>query len=151
MIFTSHLCFWITRLQELAFTLPLAEAGWTLPPHEHQAMNDEPHSHKKATVALVTILLLAYVGSYLWMRQNKSRMVSFGGTLRNPPKSEILCATKEGHFLSASSLEFFYKPLRFLEYKATGTEVHFVFREDPSENFRRLNEKLESLGNAAPP
>ena len=33
-------------------------------------MNDEPHSHKKVTVVVLALFLLAYVGSYVGLNQN---------------------------------------------------------------------------------
>ena len=86
-------------------------------------MNDEPHSHKKATVVLVTILLLAYVGSYLGMRQNSSVKHS------NLPEYIVLDRAN-GYFPPDSFLDIFYWPLRFLDYKTTGKHYFFYVLPD---------------------
>ena len=82
-------------------------------------MNDEPHSHKKATVAVVTILLLAYVGSYLGMWLNPS--------LKSPTGIRVILLDQEKRYVpSPKFLDYFYWPLSFLAYKATGTAVYFI-------------------------
>ena len=89
-------------------------------------MNDEPRSHKKATAALVAVLLLGYVGGYLGLRLNKS---VHGGAGLKPtrPFARVIIGRERPRFSpSPEFLNSFYKPLRFLDYKATGIEIYFV-------------------------
>ena len=81
-------------------------------------MNDESHSHKKATVVLVAVLLLAYVGSYLAFRQILAR--------KFPDSRVIVIESRYHKFLYPDFLNDFYEPLMFLDYKATGISVHFT-------------------------
>ena len=81
-------------------------------------MNDEPHSHKKATVVLVTILLLAYFGSYLAFRLKSVMLVRYSRV--------IWLERGHGDLLSPEFLNPFYRPLRFLDGKATGINVFFA-------------------------
>jgi len=81
-------------------------------------MKDEPHSHKKATAALVAILLLAYVGSYLWMRQGKSVEIIKGFRC-------LVTADKEELYPNAGVLDRFYWPLRKLDVQLTGKSISF--------------------------
>ena len=85
-------------------------------------MNDEPHSHKKATVALVAVLLLAYVGSYLWILQGKSLKL---GEIR------ILLTAEGNVFPIQAFLNRLYWPLRKLEQQATGIESEFIHEGAP--------------------
>ena len=82
-------------------------------------MNDEPHSHKKATVALVAVLLLAYVGSYFWLRQGYTEYVGKGIRL---PKFSL---EKHWH-LPAQFLNGLYWPLRKLDKSVTGEATQFT-------------------------
>ena len=91
-------------------------------------MNDEPHSHKKATVALVAVLLLAYVGSYLWFRQWRTGYVEQGYILLETPKSVKWPTGRE--FFNR-----FYWPLRKLDEKIMGKEVLFMRDLIISRNF----------------
>ena len=86
-------------------------------------MNDESHSHKKATAAGLATLLLAYVGSYLAFRLNASI----------EPHSSIRVIVIERGFLhikSPSFLNYFYAPLSFLDLKATRGCVVFTVHPD---------------------
>ena len=84
-------------------------------------MNDEPHSHKKATVALMAVLLLAYVGSYLWMRQHHSGHISSGFRI-------LVRSYEKDWYPSSRFLNRLYWPLRELNKMITGERVYF---EDP--------------------
>ncbi len=102
-------------------------------------MKDEPHSHKKATVALVAVLLLAYVGSYSWMRQraidakeeaHKIWPIRGGKLFKDvllvhPPRSFA-------SWTSGNGLDNFYWPLRKLDKFVTDKQVIFTkFPEVP--------------------
>ena len=82
-------------------------------------MNDEPHSHKKATVALMAVLLLAYVGSYLWFRQGPSRGTASGFRV-------LWRSDGKDWYPSARFLDRLYWPLRKLDRLANGEEVVFL-------------------------
>ena len=92
-------------------------------------MNDEPHSHKKATVALVAVLLLAYVGSYLWFREWSA--LELGGGIR-------LLSRVEAHqfYPSSKLLDALYWPLRKLDQRATGETVSFTNEGIEANRFR---------------
>ena len=84
-------------------------------------MNDEPHSHKKATVAVVAVLLLAYVGSYLWFRQRSGAWA--GVRIRG---FRLLVAPKlHSSYPATTFVNRLYWPLRQLDRRITGVSVSF--------------------------
>ena len=94
-------------------------------------MNDEPHSHKKVTVVVLAVFLLAYVGSYVGLRQNPSLHAK-------DPYKELhaenrVVVLEHGHWYvpSAEFLNHFYWPLKVLDYQATKTIVDFWVRSGP--------------------
>jgi len=82
-------------------------------------MKDEPHSHKKATVVLVAVLLLAYVGSYLWMRQ-RSSIKHWGG------HEQLVFRNSSQTYPSPRLLDYLYWPLIELDGKITGRALRFA-------------------------
>ena len=84
-------------------------------------MKDEPHSHRKATVALVAVLLLAYVGSYLWMRQRQTIYTQARTGMRVMAAPKLDKWYTDGKFLNR-----LYWPLRELDKQIYDKEIRFI-------------------------
>ena len=102
-------------------------------------MNDEPHSHKKATAALVAVLLLAYVGSYLWMRQRaiyaREEAYKVWPNARNRLFKDVLLVQPPRSvesWTSGNGLDNFYWPLRKLDKFVTDRQIIFTQLPPPS-------------------
>ena len=96
-------------------------------------MKDEPHSHRKATVALVAVLLLAYVGSYLWMRQRAIYARDEAYKVWPNPRNRLFkdylliqAARSFPSWTSRNGLDNFYWPLRKLDKFITDKQVIFT-------------------------
>ena len=99
-------------------------------------MNDEPHSHKKATVAVVVVLLLAYVGSYLGMWLNPSVKTQIGIRV-------VRLEQGNRYFPSPKFLNSFYWPLSFLAYKVKRTAVYFISEPIAGTDWRMLENLMQ--------
>ena len=82
-------------------------------------MKAEPRSHKKATAVFVAVLLLVYVGSYLWMRKHRDSISTKNYRVLNPPFLQDSAALRRAY-------DILFWPLRTLDRSLTGKVVGFT-------------------------